>query len=191
MRYELRLHKLIAAMLAAVLLGFIGLFIYLDHRAPDIWTEASAALVMEIAVSTGLIYIGTAEVVVAFQFEARHKREIVSYLVLSALSLACALYLSVTESSSLKVIALVVSPHAFLFGVAQLRASQHLSHHPAQRRALQVCGLCELLMGAGLIAVSRASNATAAGFLAYVAAMTGLQLIGFLMYKRVPREHPV
>lgn len=191
MRYELRLHRLIASILAAVLIGFVMLFVYLDHRAPNIWIEASVALVMEIVVSTGLVYVGVAEAVVAFQFEAKHRREIAIYLILGALAIGCGLYLSITESSSLRTIALVVSPHVFLFGAAQLRASQKMGHHPAQRRALQVCGVCELLMGAGLIAVSRVSNTAAAGFLAYVAAMTALQLIGFLMYKRVPHEDPV
>ncbi len=190
MRCERRLHRLLAAMLAAVLIGFVLLFVYLDHRASDVWMEGSVALAMEVVVTTGLISIGSAEVVVAFQFEKRHKREIMSYLVLSALSIACALYLSMTESSSLRTIALVVSPHALLFGAAQIRASQHMGHHPTQKRALQVCGLSEILMGFGLIAVSRVSDSAAAGFLGYVAAVTAFQLIGFLMYKRVPRERP-
>jgi hypothetical protein len=191
MRYELRLHRLIAAILAAVLIGFVVLFVYLDHHAPDVWIEASVALVMEIAVSAGLVYVGTAEIILAFQFGARHKREILSYLILGALSIGCGLYLSVTESSSLMTIALVVSPHVLLFGAAQLRVSQHMSRHSVQRRALRVCGFCELLMGLGLIGVSKISNAAAAGFLAYVAGMTALQLIVLLMYKRVPRAQPI
>lgn len=191
MRYELRLHRLIATIVAAVLIGFVMLFVYLDHRASDVWIEASVALLLEIAVSTGLVYIGIAEGVLAFQFGAKHKREILGYLILGALSVACGLYLAVTESSSLMTIALVVSPQVILFGIGQLRISRHMSHHFAQRRALQVCGLCELLMGFGLIAVSRISNTAAAGFLAYIAAMTALQLIGFLMYKRVPHNQPV
>jgi hypothetical protein len=191
MQYELRLHRLIATILAAVLIGFVALFVYLDHHAPDVWIEASAALVMEIAVATGLVYVGMAEGVLAFQFKVKHKREIVGYLILSALSIGCGLFLSLTKSSPLMAIALVVSPHVLLFGVAQLRLSQHITHHSAQRRALQMCGLCDLLMGVGLIWTSRVSDTAAAGFLAYVAAMTALQLVGLLTYKRGPREQSV
>ena len=188
MRYELRLHRLIAKIVTAVLIGFVILFVYLDHLLPNVWTEASVALLLEIAVSTGLVYVGMAEGVLAFQFGVQHKREIFGYLILSALSVGCGLYLAMTGSSSLMTVALVVSPHVLLFGIAQLRLSRRMSHHVAQMRALQICGFCELLMGLGLIVVSRVSNATAARFLAYVAAMTALQLIGVLMYKRVPQE---
>ena len=188
MRYELRLHRLIASILTAMLIGFVALFVYLDQHASDIWIEANVALVLEIAVSTGLVYVGMAEGVLAFQFEAKHKREILSYLILSALSIGSGLYFSMTESSSLMTIALVVSPHVLLFGLAQLRISRHVGHHLLVRRSLLVCGLCEILMGLALIAVSRTSNRAAASLLAYVAAMTALQLIGFLIYKRVPQQ---
>lgn len=190
MHYELRLHRLIAALLTAILIGFVLLFVYLDHLSSNIWMEADIALLMEIAVSTGLGYIGMTEGVIAFEFGRPHKREILSYLALAALSIGCGLYLSLTEKSSLMTIALVVSPHAFLFGAAQLRASQHLRHHAAAQRALQIGGLCALLMSIGLVAVSRLSDVAAARFLAYVAAMTALQLIGFLMYKRSPSITP-
>ena len=191
MRYELRLHRLIASILTAVLIGFVVLFVYLDHHASDIWIEASVALVLEIAVATGLGYVGMAEGVLAFQFEPKHRREIFSYLLLGVLSIGSGLYLSVTESSSLMTIALVVSPHVLLFGLAQLRVSRRMGHHLLMRRALLVCGLCEVLMGLGLIAVSRVSDRAAASFLAYVAAMTALQLIGFLLYKKVPQQQTV
>ena len=191
MQYELRLHRLIVSILTVVLIGFVVLFVYFDHRAPDVWIEASVALVLEIAVSTGLVYVGVAEGVLAFQFGGRHKREILSYLLLSVLSIGSGLWLAMTESSSLMTIALVVSPHVLLFGLAQVRISQYLSHHLVLRRALLVCGICEVLMGIGLTAVSRVSDRSAASFLAYVAAMTALQLIGFLMYKKVPRERMV
>jgi len=191
MRYELRLHRLIATILAAVLIGFVMLFVYLDHHAPNVWVEASVALLLEISVSTGLAFVGMAEGVLAFQFGLQHKREILGYLSLGALSVGCGLYLALTESSSVTTIALVVSPHVFIFGLIQLRVSQHIRRHVAQRRALQVCGLCDLLMGLGLIAVSRISNAATAEFLAYVAAMTALQLIALLMYRSAPQKQPV
>lgn len=191
MRYELRLHRLIASILTAVLIGFVVLFVYLDHHASGLWIEASVALVLEIAVSTGLVYVGMAEGILASQFEAKHKREILSYLILGVVSIGSGLYLSTTESFSLMTIALVVSPHVLLFGLVQLRVSRHVGHHLQMRRALLVCGLCEVLMGFGLIAVSRVSDRAAASFLAYVAAMTALQLIGFLIYKRVPQQQTV
>ena len=151
MRYQLRLHRSIATILAVVLIGFVILFVYLDHHLHNVWMEASIALLLEIAVSTGLVYVGTAEGVLAFQFGVQHKRKILGYLILGALSVGCGLYLAMTKSSSLMTIALVVAPHVLLFGVAQLRVSRHMSHHFAQMRALQVCGFCELLMDSALL----------------------------------------
>jgi uncharacterized membrane protein HdeD (DUF308 family) len=191
MRYELRLHRSMAAILTAVLIGFVVLFVYLDHRAPNVWVEASVALVLEIAAATGLVTVGIAEGILAFEFGQMHRREILSYLVLGVISVVCGLYLTLTESSSLRTIALVVSPHALLFGVAQLRFSRHMTNHPVVKVALITWGVSDLLMGLALIAVSRESDSAAAGFLAYVAALTALQLIGLLMYKRTPQERTV
>ncbi|AFL87426.1 hypothetical protein Terro_1106 [Terriglobus roseus DSM 18391] len=191
MRYELRLHRSLAAIVSGLLIGFVVLFVYLDHRAPSAWVEASVALSLEIAAATGLVAVGIAEGILAFEFGATHRREILTYLVLGVTSVVCGLYLTLTQSSSLKTVALVVAPHALLFGVAQLRVSRHLGHHPVVRTALITWGLSEVLMALALIVVSRVSDAASAGLLAYVAAMTALQLIGFLMYKRAPQEQAV
>ncbi len=188
MQYELRLHRLLATVLFAILVAFVLLFIYLNAHGPDIWAEASIALVMEIAVSAGLVYLGAIEGIVALQFGANHRREIWAYLLLSLFSIGCGLYLAIAHTSSLQTVALVISPHVFLFGLAELRFSRHMEQHSLLKRVLRIFGICEIAMAVGLIAVSTMSNARVALFLACVAGLTALQLFGFLLHKdRVPQ----
>jgi uncharacterized membrane protein HdeD (DUF308 family) len=189
MQYELRLHRLLLAMLATVLSGVVLLFLYLNSHSADVWAEASMSLVVVIVVATALIYMGTAEGIVALQFGTRHKRELLSYFLLGLLSVASGLYLAVSEKAALSTIALVVSPHAFLFGIAELRISQHMLHHSKQRRALLLFGVCEVALGMALILGSRMSNSHVATLLGYGAAITSLQLLAFLLYKSQGSQH--
>lgn len=183
MQYEVRLHRLLLAMLATVLSGVFLLFFYLSSHPANTWIEASVSLVVVIVVATALGYMGMAEGIVALQFGTKHKRELFGYLMLGFLSLGSGLYLAISETASLGTVALIVSPHAFLFGMAELRISRHMQHHPEQRRALLMFGLCEVALGVALIIGSRMSNAHVATLLAYGAAITSLQLLGFLFYK--------
>jgi len=184
MQYELRLHRLLLAMLATVLSGVVLLFFYLNSHPADVWAEASLSLVVVIVVATALIYMGTAEGIVALQFGTRHKRELLSYLLLGLLSIASGLYLAVSETATLSTIAMVVSPHAFVFGTAELRISQHMLHHSKQRRALLMFGVCEIALGMALILLGpRMSTSHVAKLLSYGAAITSLQLLAFLFYK--------
>jgi uncharacterized membrane protein HdeD (DUF308 family) len=189
MQYELRLHRLLLAMLATVLTGVVFLFLYLNSHPADVWTEASVSLVVVIVVATVLVYMGTAEGIVALQFGAKHKRELLSYLLLGLLSVASGLYLAISETASLKTIALIVSPHAFLFGIAEVRISQHMQHHSKQRKALLLFGVSEVALGMALILGSRMSNYHVATLLGYGAAITSLQLLTFLFYKSQRTEH--
>ncbi len=190
MQYELRLHRLLLAMLATVVTGIALLFFYLSSHPADVWFEASISLIVVIAVATALVYMGVAEGIVALQFGMRHKRELLGYLLLGLLSATSGLYLAISEVESLQIIALVVSPHAFLFGIAELRISRHLQHHPKQRRALLLFGACEIALGLALVIGSRMSTYHVATLLGYGAVITSLQLLAFLIYKyqRVERE---
>lgn len=190
MQYELRLHRLLLAMLATVVTGIALLFFYLSSHPADVWFEASISLIVVITVATALVYMGVAEGIVALQFGMRHKRELLGYLLLGLLSATSGLYLAISEVESLQIIALVVSPHAFLFGIAELRISRHLQHHPKQRRALLLFGACEIALGLALVIGSRMSTYHVATLLGYGAVITSLQLLAFLIYKyqRVERE---
>jgi uncharacterized membrane protein HdeD (DUF308 family) len=190
MQYELRLHRLLLGILATVLTGIVLLFFYLSSHPADVWIEASISLIVVIAVATALVYMGVAEGIVALQFGMRHKRELLGYLLLGLLSATSGLYLAISEVESLQIIALVVSPHAFLFGIAELRISRHLQHHPKQRRALLLFGTCEVLLGLALVIGSRMSTYDVAALLGYGAVITSLQLLAFLIYKyrRAERE---
>ena len=80
----------------------------------------------------------------------------------------------------MQTVAVIVAPHAFLFGVAELRIAQHLQHHPKQRRMLLFSGLCELILGAALLSGSGLSVAYVAALLGYAAILTAFQLLAFL-----------
>lgn len=191
MQYELRLHRLLLAILTTLVTGIVLLFFYLSSHPVDVWIEASISLIVVIVVATALVYMGVAEGIVALQFGMRHKRELLGYLLLGLLSAASGLYLAISEVESVKTIALVASPHAFLFGLAELRISQHLQHHPKQRRALLLFGVCEIVLGLALVIGSRMSTYHVATLLGYAAAVTSLQLLAFLIYKYKRAEHGV
>lgn len=183
MRSELRLHRLLLAMLATVLLVFVAVLFYLGMNVASEYFEATVSLVAVIAVGTAFVYMGTAEGIVAFQFGMQHKRELWSYLTLGLISVISGLYLAMSETASLQTVAVVVSPHAFLFGTAELRIAQHMQHHPKQRHMLLMGGLCELLLGVALLSGPRLSVEHAATLLGYVAILTALQLLAFLFYR--------
>jgi len=184
MRSELRLHRLLLAILATLLIAFVAVLFYLGSNVADEHFEATVSLVVVLAVGTAFVYMGTAEGIVAFQFGMRHKRELWSYLMLGLLSVASGLYLAMSETASLQTVAVVVSPHAFLFGIAELRVAQHMQHHPKQRSLLLVGGLCELALGVVLVRGSKLSVDHAATLLGYVATLTAFQLVAFLLYRR-------
>jgi uncharacterized membrane protein HdeD (DUF308 family) len=169
-------------MLAALLLAFVAILFYLGTNVDNEYFEATISLVVVIVVATALVYMGTAEGIVAVQFGIRHKRELWSYLILGLISVISGLYLALSETASLQTVAVVVSPHAFLFGIAELRVAQHMQHHPKQRRLFLLGGLCELILGAALISGSRLSADHAVTLLGYVATLTAFQLLAFLFY---------
>lgn len=184
MRSELRMHRLLLAMLATVLLVFVTVLFYLGINVASGYFGATVSQVVVIAVGTAFVYMGTAEGIVALQFGMQHKRELWSYLTLGLVSVVSGLYLAMSKTTSLQTVAVVVSPHAFLFGIAELRIAQHMQHHPKQRRLLLIGGLCELLLGVVLLSGLVLSVDQAAKLLGYAAVLTALQLLGFFFYKR-------
>lgn len=177
------MHRLLLAMLTTLLLGFVAVLFYLGTNVANEYFEATVSVVVIVAVGAAFVYMGTAEGIVAFQFGLRHKRELWGYLTLGLISVVSGLYLAMFERTSLQTVALVLSPHAFLFGIVELRIAQHMRHHPKQRNLLVVGGACELLLGIVLLSSSRLSVDQTATLLGYVATLTALQLLGFLFYR--------
>lgn len=186
MRYELRLHRLLLSMMVTLLVLFvIGLF-YLNATPGEEHLEAVVSLILVIVVAAIFVYMGTAEGIIAFYFGIKHRREFILYLLLGLLSVSSGLYLAISEAESLQRISLIVSPHAFLFGLAELRMARHLERHPKERRALIVCGSCELTLGVALVWGSTLPSKRVAELLGGVAVLTILQLIPLLFYREIP-----
>jgi hypothetical protein len=188
MRYELRLHRLLLSMMVTLLVLFvIGLF-YLNATPGEEHFEAVVSLILVIVVAAIFVYMGTAEGIIAFYFGIRHRREFIVYLLLGLLSISSGLYLAMSQSESLQRVSLSVSPHAFLFGLAELRIARHLERHPKERRALIVCGSCELALGVALVWGAILPSNRVAELLGGVAVLTILQLIALLFYREIPRN---
>lgn len=184
MQSEIRMHRLVLAILTIILVAFLGFLFYLTPRLASERLEAITSLITVILVASGFVMMGAVEEVVAFQFGIKHKREFLSYLLLGFVSIVSGLYLAISETASLQTIALVVAPHALLFGVAELRMAQHLQHHPGQRRGLFISGLCETGLGVALVYGWAMSNERVAMLLGYAAIISILQLLPLLLYRR-------
>jgi hypothetical protein len=188
MRYELRLHRLMLSMMVTLLVLFvIGLF-YLIAQPGEEHFEAVVSLIVVILVAAIFAYMGTVEGIIAFYFGIKHRREFIAYLLLGLLSVSSVLYLAMSRAESLQTVSLIVSPHAFLFGLAELRMARHMERHPKERSALIVCGLCELGLGVALVWGSRLPSNRVAELLGGVAVLTLLQLIPLLIYRDVRRK---
>ena len=187
MRYELRLHRLLLSLMAVAITFFILVLFWMNLYVDETF-EAILSLIIVIVVATLFAYIGAAEGILAFYFGSRHRRELIAYLALGLLSISSALYLAISQDESLQVVSLIASPHAFLFGLAELRIAKHLERHQSQRRALIVCGFCELALGFGLICGLMLPSKTVAEILGGTALMTLLQLLLMLFYRDSPAE---
>jgi uncharacterized membrane protein HdeD (DUF308 family) len=182
MRYELKSHRLTFGILAFMLTGFVVFLLRLRPSLADERLEVIASLAIVILASAMFTIMGIFEGTIAFQFGNKHKRELLSYLLLGLVSLASGLYLAFSEEASLQVIALVAAPHAPLFGLGEVRIAQHLEHHPAYRRGLVINGVVEIVLGIVLILGSGFSNEGTATLLGFVAILSILQLLPVLFY---------
>ncbi len=183
MRYELRLHRLLLSMMVTLLVLFVIGLLYLNARPNEEHLEAVVSLVVVIVVATIFAYMGTAEGIIGFYFGIKHSREFTAYLLLGLLSISSGLYLVMSQAESLQMVSLIVSPLAFLFGLAELRIARHMERHPKERRALIVCGLCEMVLGVGLVWASMLPSDRVSELLGGVAVLTILQLTPLLFYR--------
>jgi hypothetical protein len=76
--------------------------------------------------------MGTAEGIIGFYFGIKHSREFTAYLLLGLLSISSGLYLVMSQAESLQMVSLIVSPHAFLFGLAELRIARQSFDRPSK-----------------------------------------------------------
>jgi uncharacterized membrane protein HdeD (DUF308 family) len=134
--------------------------------------------------ATVFVAVGFVEETVAFQFGMKHKRELLSYLLLGLVSISSGLYLAISRTASLQTIAIIVAPHALFFGIGELRVAQHLQRHPVTRRGLVVSGLCEVALGVALVCGWMMSSEEIASLLGLTAIFSILQLVPLLFYKR-------
>jgi uncharacterized membrane protein HdeD (DUF308 family) len=183
MQSELRLHRLVIGILVAMLIIFIAIVLSLSPSLAHQHLEVIVSLGIVTAAATIFVMLGMVEEVVAFQFGMRHKRELLGYFLLGSFSLASGLFLAMFENASIQTIALVAAPHAFLFGIGELRLAIHMGRHPARKRAFLVSGVVEVVLGVTLLSTPCISSQHAAMLLGYVAILSVLQLVPFLLYK--------
>ncbi len=182
MQSEVRLHRLVIGILIVLLSAFIAVVLSLYPSLA--YLEVIVSLAIVIAAATAFVMIGMVEGVVAFQFGVQHKRELLGYLLVGLLSLASGLFLAIFENASIQTIAIVAAPHAFLFGIGELRLAAHIRRHPAKRTGFLISGLFEVALGFALLSALWMSSQHAAILLGYAAILSALQLVPFLFYKR-------
>ena len=195
MRYELKLHRLTFGILVIVLMAFVALLIALHPIFADERLGVITSFTIIVLAATAFGYMGVVEGIIAFQFGRKHKRELLSYLTLGLFSLGCGLYLAISDSASIQTVALVAAPHAFLFGLAEIRLAQHLERHPVHKQSLIRGGIIEMILGVTLIVGYRLPTEGTVTLLAYVAIMSILQLAPLVFYRyrhlsRADRQTP-
>lgn len=186
MRYELRLHRLAFGILAVLLMAFIAFLIVLHPLFADRRWDVITSFIIIVLAATAFGSMGMIEGMIALYFGKHHKRELLSYLALGLLSLGCSIYLTVADSASIHTVALVAAPHAFLFGIAELRLGQHLRRHASYKRGILVAGIVEIALGIALIGAYRLSDEGVSMLLGYVATISVLQLLPLVSYWRKP-----
>ncbi len=183
MKYELHLHRIAVGILILLLGGFIAYSFHLRPVLAHARFETVGALFVVTIAAAVFVTIGIVESTMAFQFGRGHRRELVTYLVLGFISLGSGLYLAISDTSSLQTVALVASPHALLFGLAEFRVARHFERHPNYRRGLRVGGTVEILLGLALIFGASLSTQDVVSLLTYVALLTILQLVPFVFFR--------
>lgn len=151
MQSEIALHRRVFAAQAALLTVFVGVLIYVDPLLRSKWLDTIGAAILITVTALAFLAVGAVEEVIAYRFGQRHRRELLTYLLLGLVSIASGLFLGLSSKASLQTVSLVVAPYAALFGFGELRIAQHLQHHLPQRKALVVCGLCEIALALSLL----------------------------------------
>jgi len=169
-----------------LLMAFVVFFITLRPLFSDRRLDVVTSFIIIVLAATAFGSMGMIEGMIALYFGKRHKRELLSYLALGLLSLGTSIYLTVADSASIQTVALVAAPHAFLFGVAELRLSRHLKRHASYKRGLLTGGIVEISLGIALLNAYRLSNEGASMLLGYVATISVLQLLPLVLYWHKP-----
>ena len=183
MRRELHLHRVAVGILILLLSGFMAYSYHLRPIIVHAKFETFGALFVVAATAAIFITIGVIESTIAFQFGKGHLRELATYLILGFVCLGSGLYLAISTTSSVQTVALVASPHALLFGLAELRLARHFERHPNYRHSLRIGGAVEILLGLALIFGSSLPVLNLVKLLAFVAIITVLQLVPFVFFR--------
>jgi len=188
MRYELKLHRLTFGILACILAIFVALLFEMGPAVADQHLEVITSFIVIVLAATAFGFMGMVEGIVALQFGRKHRRELLSYLLLGLITLGCGLYLTISNTVRVQTVALIAAPHAFLFGIGQLRLAWHLERHKPIQEGLIVGGLLEILMGLALIRGYHLSTEGVVTLLAYVAIISTLQLLPLVLYWHKPNS---
>jgi hypothetical protein len=184
MQQELHLHRIVLGFISVALMLFFVLTVRIRPSFADEHLKVVGALILVIFAAGALIIVGGIESAIALQFGYKHKIEFATYLIVSIFSLATGLYLGLADQASLQLLALVVAPHAFLFGLMQLRMAQRLSHHLRFQRMFRINGTTEIACGITLIVASQLSNQGTADLIAFVGVVSIAQVLPILLYPR-------
>jgi hypothetical protein len=182
MRYELKLHKLTFGILVGILAAFATLVLAMPKSLASEHFEVITSFIVIVLAATAFGFMGMVEGIMALQFGTKHKRELLGYLSLGLVTLGCGIYLAISERVRIQTIALVAAPHAFLFGIGQLRLAWHLERHKPHQEALIAGGFIEILSGLLLVQGYRLSTQGAVTLLASVAILSIFQILPLLLY---------
>ena len=185
MQHELKLHRIILVAAVVLAASFVALMFHMRISLMDERVKEIAALILLISAAGALITLSALEGSIALEFTRKHPREFHGYLLLGAFSLVAGLYLGISEAASLQTVALVASPYAFLFGLAQLRIGLHLAHHGSYRNLFTLNGAIEIMIGGVLLFAARSPVEEAATILGYASVLTAMQIVPFLLHPRL------
>ena len=184
MTSELKLHRVVSLALAFLLIIFMAFLMRLEPSLSNDRLEELASLAIVSLAAATFVIMGVIDGFVAFQFGNQHRRELWIYLTLALVSLASGFFLVLSDRASLQTVAVVAAPHAFLFGIAEIRMVRHLHHHRGYRRSFIVGGIVELLLGFALLYGTTLSNHDTAMLLGFVAILSAFQLLPLIFYSR-------
>jgi len=186
MQFEFRLHRLILVVLAVLLAGIVTTLLYIHPSLEDMRLEAIASLIVVSVIAGVFLIFGIVGETVAVLFGLRHKRELLSYLVLGLVSIGLGIYFAISNTASLHTVAIVAAPYAFFIGLAELRVAQHLRRHPWWRGGLLAGSFCDLALGLGFAHayISTTSSRHIALLLVCAATTSIFKLIPLIYYQR-------
>lgn len=182
MTSEFKLHRVVSLSLAFLLIIFMAFLMRLEPSLSNEHMEELASLAVVSLAAATFVIMGIIDGFVAFQFGKQHQRELWIYLTLALISLASGFFLALSDTASVQTVAVVAAPHAFLFGIAEIRMARHLHHHRGYRRSFIVGGIAELLLGFSLLYGTTFSNHGTGMLLGFVAIISALQLLPLIFY---------